>query len=176
MRLSVKTRQWGAQRRASCARTLANPGSKLNRATTGEAGPTRGPGSAAEPRREQPASRAQKASHANRARLRREEEPREAELGNDGDLAQGGSEHDRPERLLRRRVLLQKRQDLRPEPTASFHHEGRKLRVRVLLTFAPLHILKSNILVKKVFGSLNMILFAFFLRFFSELRRFSHQL
>ena len=138
MRLSFKTRREGAQRRASRARTLANPSSKLNRATTGEAGPTKGPGSAAEPRRGQPASRAQRASHANRARLRREEEPREAGLGNDGDLAQGGSEHDRAERLLRRRVLLQKRQDLRPEPTASFHHEGRKLRVRVLLRWVPL--------------------------------------
>ena len=79
MRLSFKTRREGAQRRASCARTLAKPGSKLNRATTGEAGPTKGPGSAAEPRRGQPTSRAQRASHANRARLRREEEPREAE-------------------------------------------------------------------------------------------------
>ena len=78
MRLSVKTRLLGAQRRASCARTLAKPRSKLTRATTGEAGPTRGPGSAAGPRREQPASRAQMNSHANRARLRREEEPREA--------------------------------------------------------------------------------------------------
>ena len=138
MRLSVKTRLLGAQRRASCARTLAKPRSKLTRATTGEAGPTRGPGSAAGPRREQPASRAQKASHANRARLRREEEPREAELGDDGDLAQGGSEHDRAERLLRRRVLLQKRQDLRPEPTASLHHERCKLRVRVVLRRVPL--------------------------------------
>ena len=119
MRLSVKTRLLEAQQRASCARTLAKPGSKLNRATIGEAGPTRGPGSAAGPRREQPASRAKRNSHANRARLRREEEPREAGLGNDGDLAQGGSEHDRAERLLRRRVLLQKRQDLRPQPTAS---------------------------------------------------------
>ena len=90
----------------------AKPGSESNRENTGEAGPTRGPGSAAGPRRQQPASRAQRDSHANRARLRRKEEPREAELGNDGDLAQGGSEHDRAERLLRRRVLLQKRQDL----------------------------------------------------------------
>ena len=119
MRLSVKKRLWGAKRRASRARTLAKPGSKLNRATNGEAGPTRGPGGAAGPRRQQPASRAQRDSHANRARLRREEEPREAELGNDGDLAQGVSEHDRAERLLRRRVLLQKQQDFRPEPAST---------------------------------------------------------
>ena len=100
MRLSGKTRLVGAQRRASRARTLANPSSKLNRATTGEAGPTRGPGSAAEPQRELPASRAQRESHANRARLRLEKQSREAALGNDGDLAQGGSEHDRADSLL----------------------------------------------------------------------------
>ena len=105
----------------------AKPGSDRTRATTGEAGPARGPGNAAVPRGELPASRAQRDSHTNRARLRREEEPREAGLGNNGDLAQCGSEHDRAERLLRRRVLLQKRQDLRPESTASLHHEGRKL-------------------------------------------------
>ena len=85
----------GAQRRASCARTLAKPVSKRSRATTGEAGPTKGPGSAAGPRRKQPASRAQRDSHANRARLRREEEPRKAGLGNNGNLAQCGSKHDR---------------------------------------------------------------------------------
>ena len=83
----------------------AKPGSDRNRATTGEAGPARGPGNAAVPRGELPASRAQRDSHANRARLRREEEPREAELGNDGDLAQGGSEHDRAETLLHRSKL-----------------------------------------------------------------------
>ena len=64
----------------------AKPGSDRNRATTGEAGPARGPGNAAVPRGELPASRAQRDSHANRARLRREEEQREAELGNDGSF------------------------------------------------------------------------------------------
>ena len=78
----------------------AKPGSDRNRATTGEAGPARGPGTAAVPRGELPASRAQRDSHTNRARLRREEEPREAGLGNNGDLAQCGSEHDRADSLL----------------------------------------------------------------------------
>ena len=80
----------------SIRRTHANakPNSEPIRATTGEAGPARGPGSAAVPQKEPPASRAQRDSHANRARLRREEEPREAKLGNDGDLAQCGHKFD----------------------------------------------------------------------------------
>ena len=86
----------------SIRRTHANakPSSEPIRATTGEAGPARGPGSAAVPQRELPASRAQRESHANRARLRREKQPREANLGNDEDLAQCGSEHDRADSLL----------------------------------------------------------------------------
>ena len=95
------TKRGGTTESIRRTHATAKPGSDRNRATTGEAGPARGPGNAAVPRGELPASRAQRDSHANRARLRREEEPREAGLGNDGDLAQGGSEHDRAERPLR---------------------------------------------------------------------------
>ena len=141
MRLSFKTRLAGTRRRASDARTQAQSQAQ---SSTEPPQAKQVPGGA---REAQPSSRGNypravpgkaRQSHADRARLRREKQPREANLGNDEDLAQCGSEHDRAERLLRRRVLLQKRQDLRPEPTASFHHEGRKLRVRVLLRRVPL--------------------------------------
>ena len=65
------------------------------------------------------------------ARLGREEQGREAVLGYNGDIPQRASKHGRAERLLRRRVLLQERQHLRPDPASSFHHKGDQLRVRV---------------------------------------------
>ena len=63
-------------------------------------------------------------SHHGRPRLCREEQSRKPALGNDGDLARRAREHGRTERLLLWRVLAQERQDLRPEPSPSLHHEG----------------------------------------------------
>ena len=57
----------------------------------------------------------QKRLHRIGARLGREEQGREAVLGDNGDVPQRASKHGRAERLLRRRVLLQERQHLGPE-------------------------------------------------------------
>ena len=62
--------------------------------------------------------------HRSGPRLGREEQSREAVLGDDGDVPQRASKHGRAERLLRRRVLLQERQHLCPEAPAGFHHKG----------------------------------------------------
>ena len=59
------------------------------------------------------------------ARLGREEQGREAVLGDNGDIPQRASKHGRAERLLRRRVLLQERQHLCPEAPPSLHHRVR---------------------------------------------------
>ena len=76
--------------------------------------------------------------HSSRAWLSREERGRKAPLGDDGDLARRASQHGRAERLFRRCVLAHKRHDLRPEPAAGLHHEGRELHVRALLGWVSL--------------------------------------
>ena len=80
----------------------------------------------------------QKRLHRIGARLGREEQGREAVLGDNGDVPQRASKHGRAERFLRRRVLLQERQHLGPEAPPSLHHKGHELRVRVEVRRVPL--------------------------------------
>ena len=65
------------------------------------------------------------------ARLTREKQGRQAPLRENGELARSASEHGGAQRLLRRRVLPQERQNLRAKPPASLHLEGDELSVRV---------------------------------------------
>ena len=91
------------------------------------------------PRRElRTKPRGAEAAHSRRARLCCEKQSREPLLGDDGDLAQNASHRRGAQRLLCGRVLPQERQHLGTEPSAGLHHEGDKLRVRVLLGRVPL--------------------------------------
>ena len=76
--------------------------------------------------------------HRGGPRLSREQQGRETLLGDDGNIVQRAGQHGRAARLLRRRVLLQERQHLRPKPAAGLHHEGDQRRVRVELRRVPL--------------------------------------
>ena len=78
------------------------------------------------------------------ARLGREEQGREAVLGDNRDIPQRASKHGRAERLLRRRVLLQERQHLGPEAPPSLHHKRHELRVRVAVRRVPLALLVGS--------------------------------